>query len=391
MIEEFDKEMDVLLRQAAQGETAFEDSGFKIQDSRLSHLDADEISLFAENALPKKLRENAVLHFADCDRCRRILSALISQQTENEIVSAKQSEVFAPVVPWYRKFFAFPNLAYTLGALVLVFSGVVAFAVLQSVNNSQNADISQVSEQLTKGGPFLDDTAIVTEQSANTMASSNMSNATMSNTSTSNDSMSNATSTSSSGAMMSNASINSAARNSNSTSTSNSSTAANKSSVSENDSPKDETRSDVTVTQQLVTELPLQARNAKNLTEEKTERAKKEDKNDTVSNDMAKAAPPPKPAQPSVSETEVTSSDTTSAKSKRMERLQSVETTSVGGKTFKRAGNSWVDSAYKGQATTNITRGTKEFKKLDSDLRRIAQNLGGTVIIVWKDKAYRIQ
>ncbi len=61
---EFDKEMDALLRQAAQGETASENSRFKIQDSRLSHLDADEISLFAENALPKKLRGNAVAHFA---------------------------------------------------------------------------------------------------------------------------------------------------------------------------------------------------------------------------------------------------------------------------------------------------------------------------------------
>lgn len=389
MTEEFDKEMDVLLRQAAQGEIASVDSGFRIQDSRLPHLDADEISLFAENALPKKLRENAVVHFADCDRCRSILSDLISQQTENEIVSAKQTEVFALVVPWYRKLFAFPNLAYTLGALVLVFSGVVAFTVLQSVNKSQNADISQVSEQPLTGGPFLDETAIVLEQSSNAMASSNMSNASMSSSSISNASTSNAASTSSSGAMMSNASTNSTARNSNSTS--NSSTATNKSSVSENDSPKNEAHSDVTVTQQLVTELPLQARNAKNLTEEKTERAKKEDKEDTAINDMAKGAPPPKPAQPTVTDDDVISSDATSAKSKTLARKQTVETTSVGGKTFKRTGNAWVDSAYKGQATTNITRGRSEFKKLDSGLRSIAENLDGTVVIIWKDKGYRIQ
>jgi hypothetical protein len=387
MVEDFDKEIDVLLRQAARGETAFEDSRFKIQDSKLLHLDADEISLFAENALPKKSRENAVVHFADCDRCRRILSDLISQNVENEIVSTKQTEVFAPVIPWYRKLFAFPNLAYTLGALVIVFSGVVAFTILQSVNNSQDADISQVSEQPTKGGPFLDDAVIVSEQSANTTASSNMSNATMTNTL-----MSDAASVSSSNKMMSNSAANSAARSSNASSTtSNPSTVSNKSSVAENDSPKDEARSDVTVTQQLVTELPLNGRNFSNIAEEKSERAKKEDKKVAEATEMNKGAPPPKPTQPSVTENDVTSSDATSAKSKTLARKQSVETISVGGKNFKRSNNAWVDSAYSGQATTNITRGTKEYKKLDSSLRSIAENLGGIVTVVWKDKAYRIQ
>ncbi len=378
MVEEFDKEMDTLLRQAAQGETASGNSKFKIQNSKLSHLDADEISLFAENALPKKSRENAVAHFADCGRCRRILSDLISQNPENEIVSAKQAEVFAPIIPWYRKLFAFPNLAYTLGALVLVFSGLVAFTVLQSVDKSQNAEVSRISEQPLKGGPFLDDTAIVEEQSANVMMSSNMSNA----------SMSNSASSFSSNAMMSNASTNSVARSFNANSASNTTTASNKSSVSANASQKDEPRRDEDAAGKVATDLPPQSRTAKSLTEEKRERAK-EDKNEAETTDTAKSAPP-KPEQPSVLENQVRSG-APSAKAKKNARAQNVETSSVGGKTFQRAGNIWVDSAYKGQATTNITRGTSEFKKLDSDLRRIAENLGGTVIIVWKAKAYRIQ
>ena len=70
---------------------------------------------------------------------------------------------------------------------------------------------------------------------------------------------------------------------------------------------------------------------------------------------------------------------------------KSVETTNVGGRTFRRANNVWTDAAYRGQSATNVTRGTKEYKKLDSGLRAIAENLGGTVIVVWKEKAYRIQ
>lgn len=64
---------------------------------------------------------------------------------------------------------------------------------------------------------------------------------------------------------------------------------------------------------------------------------------------------------------------------------------SVGGKNFRRENNVWYDSAYRGQATVNVARGTNEYKKLDANLRAVAENLGGTVVVVWKQKAYRIQ
>jgi hypothetical protein len=385
---EFDKEMDALLRQTAQGETASENPKTKIQNPKPLHLDADEISLFAENALPKKLRENAVIHFADCDRCRRILSDLIEQNSENEIVSAKQAEVFAPTIPWYRKFFAFPNLAYTLGAFVLVFSGLIAFTVLQSADKYQTADVSQVSERQTGGGKGMSsdgEAVIVENESSQTGAPDSMPNTAMSN-SMSNAAMSN--SASSSNSMKSNAQTNSIARSSNANMASNSSAISNKSSVSANTSPKEEARAEVT--SKSVSELPLQSRTINNLNAEK--RDKVENKAAETS-DMTKSAPASttKPTGRSVSADGMDTSDAESAKAKKMARAQSVETTSAGGKTFNRANNVWVDSAYKNQPAAVITRGTKEYKKLDSGLRSIVENLGGTIIIVWKEKAYRIQ
>ena len=382
MIEGFDKEIDVLLRQVAQGETAFENSKFKIQNSKSLHLDADEISLFAENALPKKLHENAVAHFADCDRCRKILSDLISQNPAGEVVSAKQAEVFVSVIPWYRKLFAFPNLAYTLGVLVLVFSGLVAFTVLQSVDNSKNSEVSQVSERPLGGqGMSSDgDSVTVEKQSSGAMMSNSMSNAS---------SMSNSAAASSSNSMMSNASPKSATRTSNTSSASNTSV-ANKSGVSANESLKDEPRSDDEIIQRAVTELPLNGRMVKNLPERKQEQDKKADNNDAATTDAAKSpAPQTKPEQLAVTGNRMTA-DAPSAKA-RKESRENAQTTNAGGKTFQRQNNIWIDSAYKGQPTTDITRGTKEYKKLDSGLRGIAENLGGAVIIVWKDKAYRIQ
>jgi hypothetical protein len=71
------------------------------------------------------------------------------------------------------------------------------------------------------------------------------------------------------------------------------------------------------------------------------------------------------------------------------------ETRSVSGHQFAREGNTWVDSAYdSSRATTNVARGSEQFRALVADepgLGAIAQELHGTVIVVWKNRAYRIQ
>jgi Putative zinc-finger len=73
---------------------------------------------------------------------------------------------------------------------------------------------------------------------------------------------------------------------------------------------------------------------------------------------------------------------------------RSTETRSVGGRNFRRQGSAWVDTAYAtGRATTNVTRGSEQYRALVADepgLRTIADQLGGEVIVVWKSRAYRI-
>lgn len=63
----------------------------------------------------------------------------------------------------------------------------------------------------------------------------------------------------------------------------------------------------------------------------------------------------------------------------------------VGGKTFNSRDGAWYDATYHNQTTINFRRSSVDYKKLDSGLRSIADTLGGTVVIVWKSKAYRIQ
>ena len=72
-----------------------------------------------------------------------------------------------------------------------------------------------------------------------------------------------------------------------------------------------------------------------------------------------------------------------------------VETRSVMGRYFTREGDAWVDTAYEySRATVRVARGSDQFRALVADepaIRTIAAQLDGVVIVVWKNRAYRIQ
>lgn len=69
--------------------------------------------------------------------------------------------------------------------------------------------------------------------------------------------------------------------------------------------------------------------------------------------------------------------------------------TMVAGRRFVREGNTWIDTAYESsRATINVTRGSEQYRSLVADepgLRTIAEQLRGVVIVVWKNRVYRIQ
>lgn len=71
------------------------------------------------------------------------------------------------------------------------------------------------------------------------------------------------------------------------------------------------------------------------------------------------------------------------------------ETRSVVGRSFRRDGNRWIDTAYEsGAATINVRRGSEQYRALVADepgIGTIADRLDGEVIVVWKGRAYRIR
>lgn len=371
---EFDKEIDAILRKARSEPSAVAD-GLTSQP----HLDADEISAFAENALPELAKQRYTVHFADCNMCRKKLSSLILLNAEAGIENVHAEEIvpISSAIPWYRKLFAFPNLAYTMGALVLLFSGIIGFTILQNLNSSQNFEVSQSSERPNDTKEKAsDDVAAMPETSSSNVANTNLSTNT--------------------------AVVDSSKERSNVTANTVSPTLEPKPTpqnpiILPIATPRDETpREDDLKSAKDQNDAMADSVSTGSVSEEKQVVKREAEKNkesvrrsETAA--LAKPAPvPPKTAQPSVSDNKI-KSDTPSAKKARQNSELNIETTIVSGKTFNRQNNVWYDSAYNGQSTTNITRGTNEYKKLDKDLRVIVENLGGKVVVVWKEKAYRIR
>ena len=71
------------------------------------------------------------------------------------------------------------------------------------------------------------------------------------------------------------------------------------------------------------------------------------------------------------------------------------ETRSVAGRRFRKSGNVWIDTAYdSSRQTFNMTRGSEPYRTLIGDepeIRKIAEQLDGEFIVVWKGRAYRIR
>jgi hypothetical protein len=383
---EFDKEIDAILRKSRVGEVVFANA------TSLTHLDADEISAFAENALPEKSKQLYMKHLAECDRCRRILSNLMILNSEAgtipAFVSASETIAEKPV-PWYRKLFAMPNLAYTMGACVLIFGGILGVLVLQNFKDS-SVSVSQISEtQPKERGPYINQDAPIPSSNTamNTSATSANTSANFANAANS-----------AAGILSDNATGGAPS------SPTNRATSSNSMAVARDDKFADKAELSQSAPPVSATPPPMPEPEA----DIKKNKVLSEKEIDGVDN-MPKPVTAPAPAQMQPPATATANEQAEEQKRKPSARkaarssgnvlgdsstndAATTVTKQVGGKTFRRVDSTWIDNNYQqGANTTRISRGSNEYKKLDSGLRNIAEQFDGVVIIVWKSKGYRIQ
>lgn len=383
---EFDKEIDAILRKAqpTRGVLVGDDPA----DPK-KHLDGDTIAAFAENALPEKAKLLYVAHFADCDHCRKQLSFVMQMNNEAAAVVAPSPAVeraIEPTIPWYRRILKVPNLALAMGALVLVFSGVLGYLMMQKQTASNRAVVSQ-AEAPDRGQPALNrQSGLSNQTSANAMAPA-------ANTAANSESV-----------LQSGRGPNTESDNLGRLDTAEKPAAPAKSgqfqpdgaSGSENSfnvdgqeagraqtqtkpaAPPPPVTTDTTASG-IAMERDEKKGDAAKLKEESKdlEPAKQRSGENRGVRDMPRAASKIAPSRAGLAQNQLSSNTPV--------------TRIIGGKTFNNRDGAWYDSAYHGQATANFRRDTTEYKKLDSRLRGIADTVGGTVVIVWKAKAYRIQ
>jgi hypothetical protein len=378
---EFDKEIDALLRKARDRDetvVSFE-----------SHPDADALSAFAENVLPENARQNYTAHLAECTRCRKILSNLIALNSEAETVSAFSTfpaGVSAAPVAWYRRLFAFPRLAYAMGALVLIFSGFMAYIVLQNQTGSQSSTVAQreeIGERPLGASGVNSDGATVPTLTANT--TSNAANMTvLSNSTAANANAMTAKNTASSNAATYSANSNAGAAAPPASATPQpeplelAKTEPKKNLVESENKPTGEAPSAAGATQPK--DDKSVARTDEQTAKEKAEQTRAEDSADATKMRAQRNQPAPK----------------------KVARPESGEPRRIGDKIFRRIDSAWVDGEYTSNTNSQVgnlmlpplryvTRGSNEYKNLDGELRRIVEKLDGVVIVVWKGRAYRIQ
>jgi hypothetical protein len=383
---EFDKEMDALLRKAA-------GRGVLIGNDAKSHLDADTIAAFAENALPVKSRTIYTQHLAECDPCRMSLANLISLNAAAEpAMAAATAPVPALSVPWYRKLFQAPNLAYVMGGLVLIFGGLFGLIVLQNSYNSESVAVSQLPESpATESAPAR-------AEGANSLYSANT---------------------------VSNAATNAPGEIPRSVGVADDQLVAESNtgavpppppSVASGDAAPPSTVKDLSIDgldKAKPTQLqpaPMNAPKREEDAQEKKEvklaaaeqEIRKQDQNaGNIYNQQQQNQMMPNSGAKTIGPSRNAIQRDNRAYDDGKSRVRSDEagsgrgeasgTRRAGGKTFELKQGAWYDTAYSGQKTKNVRRSSDDYRKLDPGLRSIADSIGGTVVIVWNGKAYRIQ
>jgi hypothetical protein len=373
-------------RAAAIAQTFATSAGGDAAPEASMHMDADELSAYAENALPDATRTRYTAHLAYCDDCRKIVTQLAAAAGTPERARADERETAAST--WREKLAALlsPRVwRYAMPVLVLFAIAGIGFFVLQP--NRKASEIAQIQAG--------EDTRGAATKAADKQAEAGPSRGVAK-------------------------------------------TVGNPApEAGKTPSKPTATKAGADDNRATSTEAPE--------TPPAPEQAKKDSATETAAaQPTAAAAPPPKPtdkvenvAKPAKSE-EARDEDASESKKKEVAAKNGAvstsgllasrkaaaqpqgrraregtadekasgagaagdrpdnetETRAVAGHRFRRQNGAWVDVAFdSSRSITNVARGSEQYRALIADepgIGTIAEQLSGQLIIVWNGRAYRI-
>jgi hypothetical protein len=407
-----DAEIDVLLRRFAR----------VASDVRTTdHLDADELNAFAEGALPAAARSRYVSHLADCDDCRRVVTELAAASGGVEKMAVPASQPTAPESWWQKigSLFAPNRLRFAAFAAMLVAVVSIGFAVWRKSQEQPSGVVPQngpaVAEDVRTASHSQEPSAtgVASEQSP---APSAIAKAIPQPTPApfADQKQQQTTDVSPPPPPKS---VDTLARNDTAPSSAAAGRAAEPSSNAGApayappptvETERAETRNREQQNLGLIhgpqrgesnekfKGLDDRARGAGDSAKARDEdrartgsdqpAAKEESKNATAARKRSESRTATLASRPAAGVRQE------EPKSDKAAPPEEADTRTVNGRKFKRQGNVWIDVKLKSSMSIKtISRGTDEFEKLDGGLRSISQQFSGPIIVVWKDKAYRIQ
>jgi hypothetical protein len=382
MKEAENKEIALLLKDLGRRQR----SDAAIKESAANHLDADELSSFAEGVLPPATRALYAGHLADCDRCRSTVAKLA--MAAGGAVETKTEQV--PAAGLWRYFegiFSQKLMRFAVPVMSIVILAAIAFVWFKREGREDRLAQTQTQEKTTQPIDSLSQpspaTGFFTGDSKNKQAKADSAGSQPAKEAKEK--------TDSKGA----AADQETARNEGS---------GSKSKTTSADKPKEEARTTENTSVAAAAPAPPAASQPapKPQTRGRDDAAKKPEptptdtvaKSEVKDEDKGEAADKREEAE----KKKVASEDTAVRRAAGIGGFMSkrqTETKTVSGRRFMRQDNRWVDTAYQSSASlTNVTRNSEQFRALIGDepgLRAIAEQLEGEVIVVWKGKAYRIR
>ena len=369
-------EMDLLLRRLGRSAAGAAKDG--------DHLDADELSSYAENALPTAARARYTEHLAECASCRKLVAQLSSSAG---IVSvAETAKVLEPSA--LRKFlaslFSPMVLRYAVPALGLIIVAAIGFAVWRGDQRPAES-VAQLNDQAVKtptvqsepvqspaARGFSDDQ----EKTASTVATADTRGQRAKETQPAPP-----PSASASGRVAENvdqaAPVTKSEEQPAAANTPQATPATATDEIKKRDEP----------------EAPKQEVARRAVSESARERAAEPPKREDRRTSDFLMAPSPATAGRKVQGAGSVANlqrDSVEAKDK-----EDAETRSVAGRRFRREHGMWIDTAYAApRSTVSVSRGSEQYRALVADepgIKTIAEELDGEIIVVWKGRAYRIR
>ena len=401
MKRETNNEIDLLLRRMSRrdGNSASE------PQSNGEHLDADELSSYAQNALPAAARTRYTEHLADCSACRKMVTEL----SQSLGVTAAATEITTiPAPSGLKKFlaslFSPMVLRYAVPALGVLVVMVIGFVVLR-----QQQRLAPYEAQLRQPQPSVGEKPVALPEATPSGSAGSVAKPFKEPQEPARE-------------PSADAKLASVAKAENKEGAAAAAPSATPAAV------KDQ-RTDAPVVAEKHAEAPsvaaAPAAGAKVGTESEAQKkaddvARKQPETVTVTNaaneEIAKAkanepasrdsfgiagAPSAKRvAAPRTTRNKVgTGSAQGAADSISQRRAEEdrdeTETRSVMGRRFRKQRGIWIDTAYdSSKEPVSVARGSEQFRALVADepgIKTIADQLDGEIIVVWKGRAYRIR